>query len=78
MDKETFDKRKQELLSLVEEALSSNSEDPQSLEELKGLLNQYSYENRLSKKGLLAHTIVDSLQLSYTLGEEFIKFDNEL
>jgi hypothetical protein len=42
------------------------------------LIDQYSYENRLQQKGLLSHSIIDSLKLDYSLGEKFINFDNEI
>ena len=81
MTKETFIEKKQNLINTVITILSkedASREDRIALNTLLELLNGYSYENRLQKKGLLSHTIIDSLELDYTLGEKFIKFDNDI
>lgn len=81
MNKEIFIKRKQNLIKLIEDTLTKMEiceQDKISLNKLLEILNQYSFENRLQKKGLLSHTIIDSLELDYFLGENFIKFDNEI
>lgn len=49
-----------------------------SIIKLLEILNQYCFENRLEKKGLLSHTIIDSLELDYSIGEKFIIFDNSI
>ena len=81
MKKETFLEKKKKLINLITDALSKTDiceQDKISLCKILEILNQYSFENRLQKKGLLSHTIVDSLELDYSLGEKFIKFDNEI
>ena len=81
MNKEIFVKRKESLTSLIKESLAQtgiSEQDKVSLIKLLELLNQYSFENRLQQKGLLSHTIIDSLELEYSLGEKFIKFDNDI
>lgn len=42
------------------------------------IVNEYSYINRLRKKGRLARIIVDSLNLDYELGDLIIKFDHSI
>jgi hypothetical protein len=79
MSKETFLEKKEELIFLINELIDRNEggeSDRSSLFKLLEIFGQYSFENRLEKKGLLTHTIIDSLQLDYSLGEKIIKFDN--
>lgn len=81
MNIETFVKRKESLTSLIKESLVKmdiSEQDRVSLIKLLELLNQYSFENRLQQKGLLSHTIIDSLELDYSFGEKFITFDNDI
>lgn len=52
--------------------------DKKSLDKLFHVLNEYSFDNRLQKKGSLTYIIIDSLDLNYSLGEQFIIFDNEI
>ena len=81
MNKDIFIARKVELISQIANHLAEGSitnQDRISLNKLSEILNQYSFENRFQKKGLLSHTIVDSLQLDYSFGEKFIKFDNDI
>lgn len=81
MNKEIFVEKKESLINLIKESLIKtdiSEQDRISLTKLLELLNQYSFENRLQQKGLLSHTIIDSLELNYSLGEKFIKFDNEI
>jgi|APEBP8051072266_1049373.scaffolds.fasta_scaffold07510_3 hypothetical protein len=81
MDREIFIKRKDSLISLIKNSLSKtfiSEQDRVSLVKVLELLNQYSFENRLQMKGLLSHTIIDSLELDYSLGEKFIAFDNDI
>jgi hypothetical protein len=81
MSREIFDERKADLVNLIKVSLVTtyiSEQDRTSLMRLLELLNQYSFENRLYKKGLLSHTIIDSLELDYSLGEKFIKFDNDI
>ncbi len=81
MNREIFIERKKKLTNLIKENLNKIDiceHDQTSLIKLLELLNQYSFENRLEQKGLLSHTIIDSLELDYSLGEIFIKFDNDI
>ncbi|MDI1257330.1 MAG: hypothetical protein PSV16_14645 [Flavobacterium sp.] len=81
MTKEVFTERKSELVNLINHYLNFDEINWQYKNDLKILLEiltQYSYENKLQMKGTLTHTIIDSLQLDYTLGEKFIQFDKDL
>lgn len=42
------------------------------------IVNEYSYINRLRKKGNLTRIIIDSLNLDYELGDLIIKFDQRI
>lgn len=42
------------------------------------IVNEYSYINRLRKKGSLARVIMDSLNLDYALGDVIIQFDQRI
>jgi hypothetical protein len=81
MERSAFIKGKEKLLELISFYLGKQeifSNDKLSLEELSLLLGSYTYENRLEVKGLLTRTIIDSMELSCALGEEFIKFDKSI
>jgi hypothetical protein len=81
MSRQIFIERKQNLINLIKDNLIKieiPEQDKISLSKLLEILNQYSFENRLQKKGLLSHTIIDSLELDYILGEKFINFDNDI
>lgn len=81
MEKEAFTKKKKNLIKLISSSLIKqdiSNRDKIALKQLLEILNQYSFENRLQKKGLLSHTIIDSLELDYSLGEKFIQFDNDI
>lgn len=61
--KDDFENRKEELLALIECELEKIDLDKRYRKELSGyleILNEYSYENRMKKKGILSHIIVDS------------------
>lgn len=81
MDREIFVRRKDNLAHLIKERLAKkdlSEPDRRSFIELLKLLNLYSFENRLEQKGLLSHTIIDSLELDYSFGDQFIRFDNDI
>lgn len=81
MDKETFVERKAKLINLIKEGLAEKNiseKNEISFNKLLEILSQYSFENGHQMKGLLAHTIIDSLELEYSIGEKFIKFDNDI
>ena len=81
MEKISFLNYKENLNKLIQDFLANDSLEENtkaSLIKLSEILNQYSFENRLDKKGLLSHTIIDSLELNYSFGEKFIMFDNSI
>lgn len=81
MNREKFIASKENLTNLLIENLSQkdiSEQDRKSILKLLELIDQYSYENRLQQKGLLSHSIIDSLKLDYSLGEKLINFDNEI
>lgn len=81
MNKEHFVKQKNDLIELIMYCLGQSDikeEDKLSLKKLNELINQYTFANRLQKKGLLTHTIIDSLELDYSIGEKFIMFDENI
>lgn len=81
MNETSFENNKQVLIALVSvfkrNKYLSNIEE-NSIKKLLEILDEYSFENRLKKKGLLTRTIIDSLELDYSLGERFIEFDNRI
>jgi hypothetical protein len=81
MNKQEFIESKVRLLYAVNKQLEvKNISDSEKfgLIKLIEILNGYSFDNRLQKKGLLSHTIVDSLDIDYSIGELFLKFDNDI
>ncbi len=81
MTRKEFSEKKQSLLSIIQEKLMEKDiceKDKKSLDKLFHVLNEYSIDNRLQKKGSLTYTIIDSLDLNFSLGEQFIIFDNEI
>jgi len=73
--------QKKRLLFIANEQLEvKNISDSEKFGLLKliEILNGYSFDNRLQKKGLLSHTIVDSLDIDYSIGELFRKFDDDI
>lgn len=81
MRKEDFNKRKENLLQFVKEMSNKsdlNNTDKTSLNKLIHIVGEYNFENRLEIKGLISRTIIDSLELDYSIGEKFIEFDNSI
>lgn len=81
MDREVFDQRKQALIALVNANLHSASSAKKvetELLKLLALLHQYTFANRLVQKGLLSHTITDSMELDNSIGERFLEFDDDI
>lgn len=81
MEIEIFTKHKEELIKQINEYSKFNIVNKLNQETLKKLLeilNEYSFENRLQMKGTLSHTIIDSLEMDYTIGEKCIKFDDSI
>ena len=42
------------------------------------IVNEYTYRNRLRKKGRLTRIIIDSLNLDYQLADVIIQFDKRI
>ncbi|CDS91589.1 hypothetical protein SF1_38820 [Sphingobacterium faecium NBRC 15299] len=81
MDISVFSEKKQNLIDVINCALNKTDiidQERESLNALLDVVNQYTYKNRLQKKGFLSHFIIDSLDVGYSYGENFIKFDNEI
>ena len=81
MNKEIFIEKKDNLVKVALKYLAKDNlstQDRISLTKALEILSEYSFENRLQKKGLLSHTIIDSLELDYSIGEKFIEFDNSI
>ena len=79
MERKTFEERKKTMVNFTYEILETkflSLEDKKSLEKLLDILKSYSFENRKEKKGVLTRTLIDSLELDYSVGEKFIEFDN--
>ncbi|WP_025762951.1 hypothetical protein [Dyadobacter tibetensis] len=81
MTETSFLNKKEKLKQFIDLCLSKTDQleslEPQ-LKKLKEILEKYNYENRIESKGTLTRTIIDSLELPYTLGEKFIYFDNSI
>jgi len=82
MDKTTFSKEKEKLENYAKEQLVKPGRtklDVENLTMLIGYLDGYTYENRLEMKGLMAHSIIDSLYFDdHSLATRFILFDNAI
>lgn len=71
-------KRVEELVGKRIKDLSSVTNEGKSLERVLEILSEYRFENRLEMKGVLTRTIIDSLELDYSIGEELISFDERI
>lgn len=81
MDKILFSRRKALLLDNIAELLQNpgiSEKEKTMLERVLALLDHYSFENRLFVKGLLSHTVIDTLELPYSLGDQLIRFDHQI
>ena len=81
MEKKIFEEKKKKLVGFTMEILETkllSMDDIKSLEKLLEILHGYSFENQKNKKGTLTRTIIDSLELDYSIGEKFIEFDNNI
>lgn len=79
--KDSFDQRKQNLLILIEDRIRSkgiNANERSSLLKLREIISDYIFQNRFEMKGVLSHTITDSLTLDYFLASQFIEFDEAI
>lgn len=81
MDNDKFIERKKvlnnKLIELTKQKLFTDS-NLESIDRLIRILDAYTFENRLRLKGLLSHTIVDSIDLENPIADELIKFDNDI
>lgn len=81
MTKELFNDRLKKLRSVAIDTRDNLKTDYKTKESIKTLLNildKYNYENRVSLKGLLSNTIIDSLEIDSTIGAKFIEFDKSI
>lgn len=78
MNQDVFIARKSELINMLSKNLAEKNQNEIVLNRLLELLSKYTFENRLKTKGLLTHTIIDSMELEYSIGEKFIQFDNDI
>jgi hypothetical protein len=80
MEKQNFLKPQEELMEMLNNCLSkqdSTYHRPSIMEAIE-VLSKYNFENRLKMKGLLTHTVIDSLQLPYNIAELIVKFDQQI
>jgi len=80
-NKDSFDKRKHNLSTLIEDRINAkdiSAIERSSLLKLRELIREYTFLNRFEMKGILSHTIVDSLTLDYSLASQFIEFDEAI
>lgn len=81
MSEEFFNKRKSQLTEALTKVIGNSSlivVETLDYVRILNILSQYTYENRLLRKGLIARTIIDSLDIEYSLGEMLIKFDRDI
>tara|TARA_R110000764_G_scaffold13183_2_gene38069 strand:+ start:68 stop:310 length:243 start_codon:yes stop_codon:yes gene_type:complete len=79
MNKDYFDKRKQELIDKLNFYIVNNQiNEKEDYEIMLRILDELSFSNRLIKKGLIAFTIVDSLTVNQDLESELIIFDDSI
>ena len=81
MTEENFNKRKEDL----ERFLTNNLDQLDPLDKQRddihfvlGILKKYNFYNLSQMKGLLARTVVDSLEVDQAIGVRIIEFDNRL
>lgn len=81
MKEDIFNKMKNDLMKMLDlefNSLISKENDKKDILIIKNILHQYTFSNRLQQKGRLSRAIIDSLSLSYQLGDLFIKFDQNI
>lgn len=78
MNQEYFTYKKNKLICFLKESLDQEKNKKDSLIKLLAILDNYTFKNRLEIKGTLSHTVVDSLEIDFSLGEKIINFDNEI
>lgn len=80
MTEAEFNKQKSELMALIEkhskDEFYSSEENQNYVLKLKIILDMYTYDNRLEKKGFLGHFAMDSGPIiNDILGATLTKFD---
>ena len=79
MTEEIFNNRKSDLEQfLLSEMDRSGEKQKIDIQTILEILKKYNFYNRSKMKGLLARTVVDSLELNYTIGSRIIEFDNSV
>ncbi|WP_316810333.1 hypothetical protein [Pedobacter heparinus] len=81
MTEENFNRRKGDLerfLTNKLEQLDPLDKQRDDIHWVLGILKKYNFYNLSQMKGLLARTVVDSLELDYAIGGMIIEFDNGL
>jgi hypothetical protein len=76
MDLNIFNQNKQNLLHDL--TANENPSRPNDLNLLIQILESYTFDNRLTMKGTLSRTLVDSLDLPFEIGEKVILFDKAI
>ena len=77
MQQDLFNQRKNNLINELSERLEKSCSETER-KELKlviAILHQYTYSNRLQKKGMVSHFLIDSSNLDYEIGDPIIMFD---
>lgn len=81
MTQEQFNIYKNRLISVINKrALISDisTKERNDLATLLDILGRYTFENRITKKGLLSRILVDSLEVGNEVGEQVHLFDQSL
>jgi len=81
MNEAQFLAQKGSLNSLIADYLAQKDIDLTSKSNcirLLAILDKYTFNNRFEMKGLLSHTIVDSIELDYSITEKFMYFDKHI
>jgi hypothetical protein len=81
MDEKEFNRQKAKLLNSINSKLSDQAtgrQDVYELEHVLKIVEGYHFRNRLSMKGVLTHTIIDSIQLDSEFLVPFIYFDKSI
>ncbi|WLD23638.1 hypothetical protein NU10_13165 [Flavobacterium dauae] len=80
MKENVFDEMKNGLVKLLDFEYDNTKAEDKKREILiiKEILHQYTFANRLKKKGALSYIIIDSLNLDYNLGDIIIGFDKNI
>lgn len=81
MTQESFNNQKQAIQARILTAIENfkgREYELFSLKEIFKVMSEYTYANRLEKKGLVTRVIIDSLELDYNISDEILKFDESI